>query len=267
MEPVSQSYVNLGEIGFDEFLNKQPKLSVQHILKRISHNGLEKRMLLTLKICKLELEQDFALFMRELAREAEVFNRQEVASKCIIYSADSDHENVESTDEGTRKHNRKRRSSKSRGKNAGPARGSDRSSCDEKGSSFKGKRDLDLPKCLKPRCSKLHFINNCDMSTAEEKAGFKKKYHDAKRQKQYDERKKDRVRGKVDRIGNRETKNSEKDIERNTSLFSNTFCNGAVEAVVLVDTVSDVTVIPPAPLREIEKADPEDQRVRSFGAS
>jgi len=69
----------LEKCGYDQFVRKQPKIAVQHVLKRIVHPPLRNRMKLTLKLRKEEgFGKNFKDFVQELAKEARSLDRLEV---------------------------------------------------------------------------------------------------------------------------------------------------------------------------------------------
>eukprot|EP00171_Calliarthron_tuberculosum_P002686 IDg2686t1 len=164
----------LEKCGYDEFVQKQPKLAIHHILKRIAHGGLKKRILLTMQLRKAEFEKDFSLFIRELAREADVFDRHEVASRCTLYGAESEDDRSEEANNGFRKRNHKRGPQKNKDKRTVAPERADSGEPNNKTVDTKRKRDRDLPKSSRegelaalvaemtrtatPRCSPLHSV-------------------------------------------------------------------------------------------------------------
>ena len=70
----------LKNLGYSEFIRQQPELAVKHILKRVTHPALKRRIILTYQLRKKELKNDYGSFMRELAMEARGVDRQEAAS-------------------------------------------------------------------------------------------------------------------------------------------------------------------------------------------
>ena len=66
----------LENIGYTDFILKQPELTVKHILKRITHEKLKKRISLTYKLIKEELKGNYAKLVQEIAKEARGMDRQ-----------------------------------------------------------------------------------------------------------------------------------------------------------------------------------------------
>ena len=60
----------LENLWYTDFIQKQPELAVKHILKRITHEQLIKRISLTYKLRKEELKGNYAKLVRETAKEA-----------------------------------------------------------------------------------------------------------------------------------------------------------------------------------------------------
>ena len=70
----------LENLGYTDFIQKQPELAVKHILKRITHEQLKKRISLTYKLLKEELKGNNAKLGREIAKEARGIDKHEAAS-------------------------------------------------------------------------------------------------------------------------------------------------------------------------------------------
>ena len=67
--------------GYSNFLEKQAKIAVQHVLQILPNGTLRKRMALNLRLRKEELQADFTKFVRECANEAEAIDRHEIARR------------------------------------------------------------------------------------------------------------------------------------------------------------------------------------------
>ena len=80
----------LEDLGYSTFIATRPKLAIRHILKRITHDQLRKRIKLTLKIRKDELQSNYQSFMRETAKEAIFLDRNEAARSLEESDSDSD---------------------------------------------------------------------------------------------------------------------------------------------------------------------------------
>lgn len=70
--------------GYNNFLDKQAKIAVQHILQILPNVNLRKRMALDLRLNKEELEANVTRFVRECANDAEAIGRQDVARRRMI---------------------------------------------------------------------------------------------------------------------------------------------------------------------------------------
>ena len=105
------------------------------------------------------------------------------------------------------------------------------------------------PKCLNPVCDELHFIDDCPRTSDAEGGGLKDQYH-ANKKARSDESV-DRKKGKF--VGSIERSGASPD---NSSMFSVSFCKGAVEVTVLADQGSDGNLISPSVLKFITDADP-----------
>lgn len=228
--------------GYAEFIDRHPKIAVHHLLKRLTHKQLRSRMLLALRLRKVELENDFSAFMCTVAKEAEAVDRVEVARGLGGNGSDSDSDRS-STERRRKRRRRERRSSpsgertpkhpKSREKDQG------RHKMPSGGSKRKREQTGELPDCLNTKCDKKQFVNNCDITSDSDKKRLKQEYFEKKRRKE-------------DRVGRVQEPVS----EDNPSLFSASFLNGGVESAVMADQGSDVTVMPPWLLSDLLKADP-----------
>lgn len=162
------------------------------------------------------------------------------AKRCKI----SDDLNVEIDDkqvENNRSGNKKNWASKKERRNSSK---SDKDIGKTKNGSAKGKRDRDLPECLNYKCSKRHFVDQCEMTSEEEAKILKKAYHEWKKKR------------KLNNTGKGIQSISNEEVYTNTSLFSGTFCGGVVDASILADSGSDCTAISEPILSKILAADP-----------
>lgn len=236
----------LDKLGYSKFIEKQPYLAVQHILKRITHEHLLKRMKLTYKLRKEEFKKDYNLFMRELAKEAKAVDRHEAAagSHAGEVNSDSDLERHASDNHNRRGNRRGRKPNK--GHKPGSSGGSGAKDTGKSGSAGDKSWDSkkrDKPDCLNPDCHERHFLNECPNTSAEKKKRLLEAYHAAKKSKT--------GKGNAGNIGQLASPQA----EENSSLFSATFCSDAVEATVLADQGSDVNLLPPHVLDMMRKAD------------
>lgn len=243
----------LDNLGYSAFIQKQPQLAVGHVLKRVTHDQLRNRLLLTIKLRKEEgFKKNYNAFMRELVREAKQIDRYEAARRFNPQSSFSDSDDDLDRANRTRAKDRramKTKNEKWRERKSGAADASKQKS--------KGKRDR--PACLNKSCSEYHFMNECQNTNETRKKELLSTYYDSKKKQKGDKRFRFSDRkgkdGSVGVVG-------EHDLNDNSSLFSATFCDGAVDCVVLADQGSDINVIPPNVFKLMADADntlnPED---------
>ena len=227
----------LKEMGYSEFIQKKSEIAVKQIIRRISHKQLKKRVLLTYKLRKKELESDYGKFMREVAREGAAIDRQEAASLYDKKSMETDSEN-EDVSERKRKRSKNKKSKR------------DRPSDDERGSKDTTSSKRQKPDCLNPKCTGKHLLRDCPNTTKEEALSLFKKYKEARGNKN-----KANANGNVGLV--------EQSV-RTTNLFRATLCSGAVEVIAKADQGSDINVLSPSVLLQMKKADP-NLKVESLG--
>ena len=144
-------------------------------------------MILALKLRKEdELGKDYKAFLPELDREVRALDRQEIANRfmsekrgCVIDS-DSDREPDAASRRPQMLHNQA--SEQPLGRTAehrrpalqyrDQARSLNRHA---RAPTELGKRKRELPACLNPRCRDRHFLNDCSMTSPEEKKRLKRK--------------------------------------------------------------------------------------------
>ena len=255
----------LQKCGYDEFVKKQPKLAVKHLVRRISHPQLKSRMILTLRLRKEDgFGKDYTSFVQELAKEARAVDRQEIAARFATekdksgygFDSESDRE-LEVAARSLPKHKRQNSVQQwPRQRDAGGNLGENRKTGATTGGvsarNISNKRKRELPVCLNPRCGERHFLNDCPKLSIDEKKRLKREYHDARRQRHGSE---EDGKPQGGRAGIRKIEGSFQ--LENTSLFSASFCSGAVEAVLLADSGSDITVLPPSLFAKLSRADPK----------
>ena len=201
-------------------------------MKRIDHAGLEKRMILTLRLRSDEgLHEDYDRFFRELVKEAKAIDRQESTSlwKDIEGGiSDSD------ADEGHSKRKSKKRSRapKDKRKSDSGATPKDKESTVE----GRGKSKKQKPACLNPKCDRRHYLDKCPKTSDADRKRLLAEYH-AKR----------KAHKKVSAARVASTTNS--------TLFTASMCSGKVETKVLADQGADVSVIPRILLKKVLEAD------------
>lgn len=151
----------LKQCGYDQFVKQQPKLAVGHIMKRITtHAGLGKRMLLTLRLRKKELEGNFPLFMRELSNEAQTVDRHKSAQG---YRDDDSASDDDTTAGSPRGRKRKRKASGSKGSDS--VNNSCKKGQESEGTSGNKRSKRGPPPCLLGRCDGKHLISQCPIAT------------------------------------------------------------------------------------------------------
>ena len=246
----------LDNLGYSAFIQKQPQLAVGQVLKRVTHEQLRNRLLLTIKLRKEDgFKKNYNVFMRELVREAKQIDRYEAVKRFSTQYSFSDSDDDMAAEKRPRaKHRLERKNKIERGKErkSGGASVARRS--------LTGKRDR--PACLNKSCSEYHFMNECHNTPETRKKELLSAYYDAKKKLKGDRR--DRFSGRRDQKRKDGSVGvvGEHNLSNNSSLFSATFCDGAVDAVVLADQGSDINVIPPNVFELIASADsslmPED---------
>lgn len=229
----------LEDLGYSTFITAQPNLAIVHILQRIKHPQLRKRMKLTYQLRKEELKKNYGLFLRETAKEAASLDRHDAANSFGEPSVDSDTDmgGSFSTNPPSNRH-RKHRQGKEKGKGSKKKDGKSEKDANPPTPS----RKRDKPDCLNPKCDKKHFLNECEITSREEKKKLLSAYYEAKKRK-----------GSGGHVGQLA---SDSDILDHSSLFSASFCNGAVETTVLADQGSDACILPPSTLHKLQRANP-----------
>ena len=236
-----QYATKLEELGYSSFIEAQPKIAIGHILQRITHLKLFKRMKLTFRLKKDEMKADYNNFMRETAKEARALDRHEAASNFAEIDYDSDIVETPKGTQGSKQHR-----SKKLKKNKGNTDKKSTDSAGNKRSLDDTSRDRDRkkrrPDCLNPKCDKKHFLRDCEITSAEESKKLMDEYFRKKR-----ESKKDGSIGQVQAF------DDDINADLNSSLFSASFCDGCVHTTVLADQGSDECILPPQVLSQIGK--------------
>ena len=227
----------LKECGYKNFIKEQPKLALEHIMNRITHKKLKERMTHSKALNKEVLEKDFGQFVRTLTCEARLLDRVEGNDKTSPTKSANSNGAGPSEDGGSSgKHRRQR----GRG-NAKSAKNMEGDATQEKGQ----KRRSDPPDCLLPRCNKKHYIRDCDLATVDEKKNLVAELRQKRRKTDH--------KSKVNAI---QTEPAEHDSMDNSSLFTATYCNGALEFTLMADQGSDVNIISPDLLAKLKEANP-----------
>lgn len=225
----------LENLGYSAFISSKPKLAIDHILKRITHEKLSNRMKLTYKLRKEELKENYLLFMRELAKEAKACDRHDAASVSADQNDGSDSDRCDKESIKSRDGRRHRKQKKGRPFVKDTI-------TERKPTDGDSSKKRSRPHCLNPNCDDRHFMNECPNTTAAKK----KELLDAYRAKT--------PKFSKDRSGSVGQISSSKK-EESCSLFEATFCDGAVEVSVLAEQGSDVNLTPPHVLDLIKKSD------------
>ena len=234
-----------------------PEIAAEHILKRMSHHDQKNRMPNTLKLNRDKtVKKDFKKFVKELAREAKPIDRINAVKRFQATMSDSDDEFIKSF------HYKPRQKGKSKGKgkcgkqkDKSPS-DTERSEKDKKAGKSKdsgrNKRKRDLPECLNPKCNGQHFITDYPITSDGEARKFKTEYPDKERSRQ--DNKGGSSNGHKNDGNVRQISNG--NLRRNTSPFSGTFCDGAVDTFILADKGVDGNAIAPSTLSSIQRANP-----------
>lgn len=167
----------LENLGYSEFIEKQPQLAVEHVLKRVSHEQLRNRMLLTIKLRKEEgFKKNYKAFMRKLVKEAKQIDRHETAKGfASTYLSDSDDDLTHKS--GGSKPGRGNKDRK-KGKDKGGSSADGKSSGDGK---QKAGQKRDKPDCLNPEYSGKYYMNDCPDTSEEDKKKFIAEFRQSKK--------------------------------------------------------------------------------------
>ena len=230
----------LENCGYAKFAEEKPKLEIRHVMKRIEHLNLRKRIQLTLTLREREMEENFQLFVRELSKEAENIDRMDCARKCDIHEIMST-SNMEGN--GGTRHTDRKKGSISKFKKKDPIRSI--LAGRKPTASWAKQPDRELPPCLNKKCKGRHFIDQCEMTSESEAKVLKRDYHESKKK-----REQDRSKGGIQSLSYTQP-------DDNTSLFSGTFCGGMIHIPVLADTGADWNAISREMLHQITSADPK----------
>ena len=139
----------LENLGYTDFIQKQPYLAVKHILKRITDEQLKKRISLIYKLLKEELKGNDAKLVRGIAKEARGIVKHEAAPSFQPsheewqQHSESDEEKCLTTKRISRRGNKRKRV-----ENGG-------SNINETSKSTKRQG----PACLNPNCNEKHHIS------------------------------------------------------------------------------------------------------------
>ena len=182
--------------------------------------------------------------MIELAREAKIIDRINAFLRFQATMSDSDDESIKLVQDKPRhkcKSKEKGISGKQKDKSPSDIERSDKDTKAGKGKdSGRNKRKRDLPDCLSPKSIGQHFIPDFPINSDGESRKFETEYLEKIRPRQ---EKKGRSPNRLRNDGNvGEISNG--NLGRNTSLFSSTFCDGAVDIISSSIKELMVTVLP-----------------------
>lgn len=215
----------LENAGFKDLHKTHPHISIKHIYRRIQPAQLKKRMRDIGQMKKSEKfdEKDFNAYMRELARQAKKLGEEQKLD--VLNSSESESEGNTSP-KSSKKNNKKNKKKRSKPEEND---GNDDKDSDKK-------KQKTLPDCLNPKCSEKHWLNNCPITSKKERKSF------------LDEYKKNRKTNRDPKPGKGKTKDGEvgmlkRMVSDHSALFSGTFADGAVEALVLADQGADINLI------------------------
>lgn len=158
--------------------------------------------------------------MRETAKEASAIDGHDAASMIVESTREYSNEKPVQA-KGYSGNRQKHRKGDNQERSRSGNHRNDKSVHPAPGSNKRGK-----PDCLNPRCKEKHFMNDCTTTSAEEKKRFLSAYHEAKKRKA----------GAIGQV-------AADNLEEHSSLFSASFCNGAVEATVPV-IILDIRIYP-----------------------
>lgn len=155
-----QYATKLENFDYSTFIDTQPKLAIGHIIHRISHDKLQRRMKLTFNLEKDVMKADYNNFFRETAKESRAMDRHEAASASYRGGSDSDEAGSKvkrsySKAKIKKKKNQKRDHDKTAKGDASEKLGT---SVKEDSGSNATKRSR--PNCLNPKCKNKSSFGN-----------------------------------------------------------------------------------------------------------
>jgi len=251
----------LNSLGYEKFIDEHPKLAVEHLLKRISNAQLKNQMVIAAKLMKEEdFRKNFNAFVRKMASDSSLMDRMHAARRYKPAASDLDALATPLPDNPPpnsgsrrppsgaghrgRKKNKRGRDSNDQGKSDRGSRDSDRND----GGRARSWDKRPAPICLNPKCGERHWVDECPKTSEEERIRLKKELAERRRARAGSH---DQKRGRSVGAVQKSDSNDE-----NTSLFSASFCNGALEVQVLTDQGSDGNIISPSILKALAESDP-----------
>ena len=220
----------LNNLGYSKFIKQQPELAVKHILKRVTHPALKRRILLTYQLRKKELKNDYGSFRRELAKEARGVDRQEAASTHGRTEAGSDSEKAEVGNGNPR--------TKKRSYNGKPIGNGD---ADRTKTTKQSKME-----CLNPKCKGDHPVRKCLDTSKEEASQLLKDFFEGRKNGKNE--RKGKPRGILGSLGG---------ALASSAMLRASFCQGALETVAKADQGSGCNLMPLSMLKNLRKSDPK----------
>lgn len=242
-----QKYLQVLEgAGLKELPKQKPHISIKHILKRIKPKSLYKCMIDIIEWRKNEQfdRKNFGLFVQELAKQAS--RMDEDGSHLLV----AENENSIGKEDKKSPSSKNKKFSKRQDEGKNPHHSEEKRAHNSKGQK-KGSSDH-LPVCLNEKCDLRHYMNDCHNTSPEEKKRLLAEYRlKKKRSKGDDGPSAKKHAGGINKVSEKENAN------HNSSLFSASFCKGAVESIALTDQGSDVNLVSPSVMEKIKNADSE----------
>ncbi|CAN8074719.1 unnamed protein product [Agarophyton chilense] len=242
-----------------ELPTQKPHIAKKHIIKGIKPARLRQRMKDIVESQRYGgFEKNyFGAFMHERARKAKSLEQEQESEQELASSSES----YSSSEEKTQVRKRKRKNSKQRiwerrrdkkrPKSVGFPNEEIWNSSPKQGAVNKANNEL--PPCFNPECDGFHFIDQCLISTMEQKAKYRNEYKARKRlereAKSAGQRREPMKKGQFHRIGVEE-------IDSHSALFSVTFRQDAVEVFVMADQGSDVHIVPEDIFKTLQSSAP-----------
>ena len=155
-------------LGYSTFIQIRAQIAVKHIISKVKHPPLRKRILSQYELQKEELKEDFGLFVRTSADEAKLIDRSELSNSAIqpaesdtLYS-DEEVFGIPDINDEPETHDDS---------------GNDKESTPSK------KRKRTEPDCLNPECDEQHYLKDCPNTDDSTKEKLWKEYRETKKQK------------------------------------------------------------------------------------
>jgi len=169
----------LEKVGYKKFIETHPRLAVEQIMSKLTHPQLKRRMNLNYSLKRETYRKNYGVFLRDLVKEAEDYDRQESTTKAQTHM-DTPRE-TESFSE-------------LRDSNAGAFNAETNPSVElntiqptaskpQKFNAPKTNKKRKLPSCLNENCSEYHYIDDCTLTSKPEKKRLFQEYKEAQRRR------------------------------------------------------------------------------------